>query len=78
MNNKQKYLILLCAMVLIALCFFYFTSNMISEKQDKIKRYDRRIKVEQEKLNSAKVLNEQLQHVSLVIKNTPISPVEVT
>ena len=70
MNNKQKYLILLCGMILVALCFFYFTSNMISEKQDKIRRYDRRIKVEQEKLNSAKVLNEQLQHVSLVIKNS--------
>ena len=70
MNNKQKYLILLCAMILIALCFFYFTTNMINDKKSQISRCDKRIKVEQEKLNSAKVLNEQLQHVSLVIKNS--------
>lgn len=64
---KQKYLILFCVMILSMLCFFYFSTNSISKKIDKIGVYDRAIKKDQDKLNSAKVLNEQLQEVSKVI-----------
>ncbi len=64
---RQQYLILLCVMILTAICFFYFSSTSVDAKIRKIKAYDKRIKVEQEKLNSAKVLNQQLQEVSKVI-----------
>ena len=67
---KQKYLILLAVIVIVSLLFFYLSSQMISDKMHDIKRIDSRIKKEQEKLNSAKVLNEQLQQVSKVILNS--------
>ncbi|MBN1948540.1 MAG: type 4a pilus biogenesis protein PilO [Candidatus Cloacimonetes bacterium] len=67
---KQKYLILLCLIVLITILFFYFSSNGIDKRVKRIARLDRTIKIEQEKLNSAKVLNEQLQQVSKVIRNS--------
>ena len=64
---QQKYLILLCAIILTAMCFFYLSSKSISAKMVKINLYDKNIKVEQEKLNSAKVLNEQLAEISKII-----------
>ncbi len=67
---RQKYLILLSLMILISILFFYFSSEIISSKVKRIARLERRIKVEQEKLNSAKVLNEQLQQFSKVIINS--------
>jgi len=70
MNINQKYLMLICIMILVTLCFFYFTTSMIKSNKKDIGRLDRKIKVEQQKLNSAKVLNEQLQEVSKVIVNS--------
>lgn len=64
---KQRYLLLLFVMILSTICFFYFSTNSVNSKIKKIDRYDRTIKEEQEKLNSAKVLNDQLQEVSKVI-----------
>ena len=64
---KQRYLLLLFVMILSTLCFFYFSTNSIKTKIEKIDSYDEAIKVEQEKLNSAKVINDQLQEVSKVI-----------
>ena len=67
---KQKYGILLLIMIAVAIAFFYYSGNLISEKISKIKKVDNQIKKQQEILNSAKVLNEQLQEVSKVIMNT--------
>lgn len=64
---KQRYLLLLFVMILSTICFFYFSTNSVKTKIDKIDRYDEAIKEEQEKLNSAKVLNDQLRGVSKVI-----------
>ncbi|MCF7911885.1 MAG: hypothetical protein K9M99_05120 [Candidatus Cloacimonetes bacterium] len=64
---RQHYLILLAFMIMVSILFFHFSSLIISHKIDSISRYDERIKIEQEKLNSAKVLNEQLRQVSRVI-----------
>ncbi|MCF7858889.1 MAG: type 4a pilus biogenesis protein PilO [Candidatus Cloacimonetes bacterium] len=64
---KQRYLLLLFVMILATICFFYFSSSSINAKISKIHRYDEAIKKEQEKLNSAKVLNDQLKEVSKVI-----------
>lgn len=64
---KQRYLLLLFVMILTTICFFYFSTNSVKTKIEKIDRYDEAIKEEQEKLNSAKVINDQLQEVSKVI-----------
>ena len=58
---KQRYLLLLFLMILSTLCFFYFSTNSVKAKIIKIDKYDEAIKEEQEKLNSAKVINDQLQ-----------------
>ncbi|MBT3756543.1 MAG: type 4a pilus biogenesis protein PilO [Candidatus Cloacimonetes bacterium] len=73
---KQRYLLLLFVMILSTLCFFYFSTNSVNSKIDKIDDYDEAIKEEQEKLNSAKVLNDQLQGVSKVIKKSMTSDSE--
>lgn len=64
---KQRYLLLLFVMIISSILFFYFSTNSVNAKIKKIGRYDEAIKEEQEKLNSAKVLNEQLKEVSKVI-----------
>lgn len=64
---KNKYLILFLLIAITTTAFFYFGNISIDTKGRKIKAYDKRIKEEQEKLNSAKVLNNQLAEVSKVI-----------
>ena len=64
---KQRYLLLLFVMILSTICFFYFSTTSVNAKINMIDKYDEAIKVEQEKLNSAKVINDQLQEVSKVI-----------
>jgi len=67
---KNKYLILLFVVIFTAVGFFYFSITSMNEDLDTIKKYDKAIKKQQEKLNSAKVLNEQLKEVSKVILNS--------
>ncbi len=67
---KQKYLALFFVMILTSILFFYFSSNTIAAKIELSEKYDDEIKSKQEKLNSAKVLNEQLSEVSKVITNS--------
>lgn len=67
---KNKYLILLFVIIIAVLLFFHLSSDKVNSKIVKIHKYDKRIKEEQEKLNSAKVLNEQLKGVSKVILNS--------
>jgi Tfp pilus assembly protein PilO len=67
---KNKYLILFAVIVIVSLLFFHISSTEIDSKIVKIDKYDKRIKQEQERLNSAKVLNEQLKGVSQVILNS--------
>jgi len=57
-------------MVLIGVLFFVISSSLINSKISKINDLDKKIKTAQEKLNSAKVLNQQLSQFSLVIDNS--------
>ncbi|MBC8527243.1 MAG: type 4a pilus biogenesis protein PilO [Candidatus Cloacimonetes bacterium] len=75
---RQKYLILLALMIITSMLFFYLSGKSINSKINKISIYDKRIKKEQEKLNSAKVLNEQLQQISKVIVNSMTSEAKYT
>ncbi|MEA1973618.1 MAG: type 4a pilus biogenesis protein PilO [Candidatus Cloacimonadota bacterium] len=67
---KNKYLALLFVIILVSMSFIYFGRKMIDDGQKKIVRIEKTIKKDQEKLNSAKVLNKQLQQVSKVIRNS--------
>ena len=70
---KNKYLILILLTILIAVTSFIISGQMINKSIKKIKRIDRKIKKSQQKLNSAKILNEQLKEVSKVIENTMVT-----
>ena len=67
---REKYLILLGAIVLVTIAFFYSANVIINEKLLQVRRADRDIRRAQERLNSAKVMDEQLSQVSRVIENT--------
>jgi len=67
---KEKYLILLSLILIFSFGFHYLSQKIIKEKNLRIEKLDGDIKKIQEKLNSAKVLNEQLKEVSKVINNT--------
>lgn len=67
---KQKYLIFTLAMILIAVLFFTLSGALIGKKVNKIGQLDRSIKIAQEKLNSAKVMDQQLSQFSLIIDNS--------
>jgi Tfp pilus assembly protein PilO len=67
---KQKYLIFTLGMIITAVLFFLISGSMIGKKYAKIDSLDKKIKIAQEKLNSAKVLNQQLNQFSLIIDNS--------
>jgi hypothetical protein len=67
---REKYLILLGVIVVVTLAFFYSANTIISNRTVDIRRVDRNIRRAQERLNSAKVMDEQLSQVSKVIENT--------
>lgn len=67
---KEKYLVFVLLMILIGVVFFMVSSKMIDKKSAKIVDYDAKIKVAQEKLNSAKILDQQLSQFSIIIDNS--------
>jgi Tfp pilus assembly protein PilO len=67
---REKYLIFLLLMLLLAVGFFVITNNSVKQSQAKIKEYDSKIKVAQEKLNSARIMDQQLSQFALIIDNS--------
>ena len=67
---RNKYLLLILIMILVAVVFFITAGSMINNNIDRIERIDRQIRRTQEQLNSAKVLNDELKEVSIVIENS--------
>ncbi|MBN2830061.1 MAG: type 4a pilus biogenesis protein PilO [Candidatus Cloacimonetes bacterium] len=67
---RQRYLIFLIVLVLFTVGFFTIGSSMITDELNEIKRVDKKIKVAQEKLNSAKIMNEQLSEFTRIIQNS--------
>ncbi len=70
MNMRQKYLIFLIVIALFVAGFISLRSSMINNELKEIKRVDKKIKVAQEKLNSAKIMNEELSEFSRIIQNS--------
>lgn len=67
---KQRYLIFTLGMILVAVLFFTFSGTLIGKKLGKIAQLDKSIKISQEKLNSAKVMDQQLSQFSIIIDNS--------
>ncbi|HOD17642.1 MAG TPA: type 4a pilus biogenesis protein PilO [Candidatus Cloacimonadota bacterium] len=67
---KQRYIIFEIGMVVVAILFFVLSNSMIGNKLKKIDSLDHKIKIAQEKLNSAKIMNQQLSQFSLIIDNS--------
>ncbi|MDP8232234.1 MAG: type 4a pilus biogenesis protein PilO [Candidatus Zophobacter franzmannii] len=67
---RQRYLIFLIVIVLFTVGFFTLGSSMLTDELIEVKRVDKKIKVAQEKLNSAKIMNEQLSEFSRIIQNS--------
>ena len=67
---REKYIVFILLMVLIAVLIFTSSVNNLNSNLKKIKDYDNKIKVAQEKLNSARIMDEQLSQFSLIIDNS--------
>lgn len=67
---KQKYLIFSIVMLAICALFFLISGSMIGKKVSSINSLDKKIKIAQEKLNSAKVMDQQLSQFALIIDNS--------
>ncbi|MDD2228392.1 MAG: type 4a pilus biogenesis protein PilO [Candidatus Cloacimonetes bacterium] len=67
---REKYLIFVLLMLVMAVAFYMVTSNNVKQNTDRIKEYDAKIKTAQEQLNSARILDEQLSQFALIIDNS--------
>jgi Tfp pilus assembly protein PilO len=67
---KQHYIIFTLAIILIGVLFFTVSSSMISKKLTSITQLDKKIKIAQEKLNSARIMDQQLSQFSRIIDNS--------
>jgi Tfp pilus assembly protein PilO len=79
---RKQYMLFLLIIVLFSLIFFLVGGSMISSKMSKIAAVDQKIKKAQERLNSAKIMNEQLNQFTRIIDNSltvekQFKPVEV-
>jgi len=67
---REKYIVFILLMVLIAVLIYTSASSSLNSNLKKVREYDEKIKVAQEKLNSARILDEQLSQFSLIIDNS--------
>jgi Tfp pilus assembly protein PilO len=67
---RKQYIIFLLVIALVSVLFFLISGSMINAKINKISSVDKKIKKAQEKLNSAKIMNEQLSQFTMIIRNS--------
>ncbi len=67
---RQHYLMFTLFMILVAVLFFMVSSALIGKKIAQVTSYDKKIKVAQEKLNSAKIMDQQLSQFAMIIQNS--------
>lgn len=67
---REKYYVLILVIILSAVLFFMIGGNNLKKNLSQIESYDNKIKTAQEKLNSARILEEQLSQFALVIENS--------
>jgi len=67
---KERYMILIALMLLFVVIFFTVTGNIVKHKQKQIVDLDNKIKTTQEKLNSARIMDQQLSQFAIIIDNS--------
>jgi len=67
---REKYLVFILLMILISAGLFFLIANTVTKKVEQIEMIDRKIKTAQEKLNSARILEEELSQFALIIDNS--------
>jgi Tfp pilus assembly protein PilO len=67
---REKYLAFILVMILVTVGLFTLITDTVTKKQDSIEDLDAKIKVAQEKLNSARILDEQLSQFARIIDNS--------
>lgn len=67
---REKYIVFILLMVLITVLVFSSSVSNLNSNLKKVRDYDNRIKVSQEKLNSARIMDEQLSQFALIIDNS--------
>ena len=67
---RERYTIFVLLMVLIAVAFFTLTSRSMEAKMQKVSDLDNKIKTSQEKLNSARIMDQELSQFALIIDNS--------
>lgn len=66
---REKYLILIVLMVAATVLFMVYSSQNLAKKVAEINSVDKQIKVAQEKLNSARIMEQELSQFAMVIDN---------
>lgn len=67
---REKYIVFILIMILITVGFYMAVDNQVTKKRETIENLDSKIKVAQEKLNSARILDEQLSQFARIIDNS--------
>jgi len=67
---RERYIIFVLLMILIAVAFFMLTSRSLEASKNKISELDSKIKTSQEKLNSARIMDQELSQFALIIDNS--------
>jgi Tfp pilus assembly protein PilO len=67
---RERYLIFILVMILVSVAFFLIAANSISKNVAQIDSYDKKIKVNLEKLNSATIMEAQLSQFTEIINNS--------
>ncbi|MCB5295807.1 MAG: type 4a pilus biogenesis protein PilO [Candidatus Cloacimonadaceae bacterium] len=67
---KERYLILILIMIGAAVAFYMLASDSLEKNLAHIENLDNRIKVSQEKLNSARILDQELSQFAMIIDNS--------
>lgn len=66
---RERYLILIVLMLAAGAIFILFTNKSLATNLNDIRRLDDQIKVAQEKLNSARIMEQELSQFAMVIDN---------
>ncbi|MCK9332982.1 MAG: hypothetical protein M0Q19_07385, partial [Candidatus Cloacimonetes bacterium] len=64
---RERYLILILLMLGLTVAFVMLTSESLRKNMDQIHRMDEQIKTSQEKLNSARIMDQELSQFAMII-----------
>lgn len=67
---RERYLILIIIMLGASVAFYMLTADTLAKNLSRIESIDQEIKVNQEKLNSARIMDQELSQFAMIINNS--------